>query len=467
IIENKDALDLIKKVGSDLIINTFACNFKLDGKVNENINETNYLNRRLFENFSLTSYKEANKTKPLILTSTVLKQSTYGHCLTNFKNRLGLKGDQDLYVLINVVMSPWPTEFDFINKLTKTFKETLKDMTEISIRRNMKKPFLFKALSLGETQLNEKIYNYPAHLFVIQGTDEIYLVHLPIFQLETHRYQVIIKAQLPEKPMIKYKIIRKKYPSKLLLLRYQENVTIDKITTEGGSFRACIIENFDPYTALKENPKISSINNFEVKTIKLLKKRNLGSTYQDTNYPIDRVPFYLYGTQNKLHIDHLLLKSPNIQLSAENVQIELTSGELTKEQKEGGVIVHLIAKEEDGTMIDLCEVAMQPFPDTKHLGDSFFFKANSCFYIEIYEDPAFVPTLNGPGLDNVNSTLPFAKGKIILPPKNKGSLYIDSHLINVDPIIDLKFKKDIVDRHFSNESRKKCPRQLLVNSKKN
>ncbi|CAG8734348.1 8858_t:CDS:2, partial [Racocetra fulgida] len=130
IIKNEEALNLIKNVGSDLIINTFACNFKVKGEVNEDVNEANYLNQRLFEKFSLTSYRQTNKSKPLILTSTVLKQSAYGHCLTNFKNRLGLKGDQDLYVLINVVMSPWPTEFDFISILTNAFKQSLKELAE-------------------------------------------------------------------------------------------------------------------------------------------------------------------------------------------------------------------------------------------------------------------------------------------------------------------------------------------------
>ncbi|CAG8812966.1 4702_t:CDS:2, partial [Cetraspora pellucida] len=130
IIKNEEALNLIRNVGSDLIINTFACNFKVNGKMNEDINEANYLNQRLFEKFSLTSYRQDNKSKPLIITSTALKQSAYGHCLTSFKNRLGLKGDQDLYVLINVVMSPWPTEFDFIYTLTNTFKESLKELAE-------------------------------------------------------------------------------------------------------------------------------------------------------------------------------------------------------------------------------------------------------------------------------------------------------------------------------------------------
>ncbi|GES83006.1 PLP-dependent transferase [Rhizophagus clarus] len=99
IVESNQAKKLIKELGSDLMINTFACNFKLkvkeNGKevlkVNEDINEANYLNRRLYEEFSLTSSEDTNKNKFLILTSTQFKQENYGDCLKNFKNRLGLK----------------------------------------------------------------------------------------------------------------------------------------------------------------------------------------------------------------------------------------------------------------------------------------------------------------------------------------------------------------------------------------
>ncbi|CAG8618746.1 17081_t:CDS:2, partial [Racocetra fulgida] len=386
--------------------------------------------------------QQKQKIRELIVTKSNLEIIMNEEALNLIKqNRLGLKGNQDLYVLINVVMNPWPTEFDFITALTNTFKETLKELAELSAMRNTITPIHFNRIkSAEENQSKDKSHNYTTHLFIIQGTDEIYLVHLPLFQLETHRFQVIIKAEIPERIMYEYKNFRKKNPSKVLLLCYQENITIDQIATEGNSFKAYIIENFDPYT------------------------RNLGLSYQDADYPIDRIPFYIYGTKNQLHIEHLLLKSPSIQLSAENVRIKLTSGTFTKEQKKKGAIVHIIAKEEDGIIINLSEAAMQPFPDTKYLGDPFFFKANSRFHVELYEDPVCDPALNGPGLDNVNCIFPFATGKIILPPVREGSLYIDSHLINADPI---KIKNDGIVKCTSTDSWKKCPKQSLVNPKNN
>ena len=37
LVQDKEAVKLLAEMGSDLMINAFACNFKVDGKVNEDI----------------------------------------------------------------------------------------------------------------------------------------------------------------------------------------------------------------------------------------------------------------------------------------------------------------------------------------------------------------------------------------------------------------------------------------------
>lgn len=69
--------------------------------------------------------------RPLFLTSTLLEQSKYGECLTNFKKRLGLVGDQDVTVLINVTMSPWPTASSFLNEVAEDFRKIAKEELEV------------------------------------------------------------------------------------------------------------------------------------------------------------------------------------------------------------------------------------------------------------------------------------------------------------------------------------------------
>lgn len=37
LIKDKDAIKLLKKLGGDLMINAFACNFRIGGKPNNNV----------------------------------------------------------------------------------------------------------------------------------------------------------------------------------------------------------------------------------------------------------------------------------------------------------------------------------------------------------------------------------------------------------------------------------------------
>ncbi|GES83010.1 PLP-dependent transferase [Rhizophagus clarus] len=392
IVESNQAKELIKELGSDLMINTFACNFKLkvkeNGKevlkVNEDINEANYLNRRLYEEFSLTSSEDTNKNKFLILTSTQFKQENYGDCLKNFKNRLGLKGNQDLYVLINVAMTPWATESKFLSELTDKFKSKLQDFVKLSAIRNTVEP--------------------DKHAFVIQGTDKLYFTHLPMFQMENHRQQVIFTADLPQKAKEEYEKARKKNPSHVYFLGNKNKMTLEDIACDGHSFEGVIYKGFDS----NEEPTLL-IENFIITNVKVLKKRHLAAEFQDANYPKDRMPFYIYGINQQLHIDHILLKNPSIQLSADCVELKLTHGNL----REKGVIVHIT---------DLYENAMQPFPEIERHGCSFFFQEGREFNVELYEDPVPDPNQSGPGLDDVNIDDPFAKERLAIYEVKDGKI---------------------------------------------
>ncbi|GES83005.1 pyridoxal-dependent decarboxylase domain protein [Rhizophagus clarus] len=217
-------------------------------------------------------------------------------------------------------------------------------------------------------------------------------------------------------------------------------MTLEDIACDGHSFEGVIYKGFDS----NEEP-ILFIENFEVTNVKVLKKRHLATVFQDANYPKDRMPFYIYGTNQQLHIDHILLKNPSIQLSADCVELKLTHGNLTQSQREKGVIVHIT---------DYYEYAMQPFPEIKRHGSSFFFQGGREFNVKLYEDPVSDPNKSGPGLDDVNIDDPFAKGTIRLPRKDEGCLFIDSYSINKDPtaiyeVKDGKIKDRPLDEPFN------------------
>ena len=133
--EDQDAMTCLNKLGSDLNVNAFACNFRYpDGTINKSVEEANYLNRRIFEALSVTSSQEDPLSIPFYITSTVFAQKDYGECADKFKERLGLEGQQDLFVLRNVVMSPFATIRNFVSDLADEFKDVLE--REVKVRES-------------------------------------------------------------------------------------------------------------------------------------------------------------------------------------------------------------------------------------------------------------------------------------------------------------------------------------------
>ena len=183
-----------------------------------------------------------------------------------------------------------------------------------------------------------------------------------------------------------------------------------------------------------------------VSFVAVVKDRSLKGRYRDTSYPTFGVPFYLYDTPTDLNIDHILVRAPNIQLSAENVSLSLDKSISAEVLSRGAILlVH-----------DYVEAAMQPFQSTEGpLGDTlaadseFFFTPGRDFSVSIYEDPRDAGT-PGPGIADVqdNGARLVGKGKMKL---GQGR-YVDSVQINKDPYAvpdgDQKFKawKKIFDQ---------------------
>ena len=79
----------------------------------------------------------------------------------------------------------------------------------------------------------------------MQGTDNLYLTHLPMFQMENHRRQVIITADLPKNIKELYLEARKANPSHVYYLGNQDVMTLDDIAYNGSSFKGIIYKDVD------------------------------------------------------------------------------------------------------------------------------------------------------------------------------------------------------------------------------
>ncbi|KAG8978320.1 hypothetical protein FRB93_011132 [Tulasnella sp. JGI-2019a] len=393
---DKTAWTLVKKMGSDLSINAFAVNFLLaDRTVNTDVVEANNLGQRIFKRLSIVDAKPASTPPPppLILTSTSLSQTTYKGCLEKFKERLSLVGPQDLYTLVNVVMSPWPTVDDFTNDIVDALRKVIEEEVKISQFRN--------------TLTND------FHGFVMQGTaDNVYLTHIPMYNMENHRMQLVITGTIStQDAKDKYTAARQLDPKQLFTLRNAEETTLEKILA-AGEFDAAIDKGIPPSPS---TPPVAS--DFKLKDIKILVQRHLQSKNLD-RYPIDTMPFALYGTSSEQHIDHILTAFPNTQLCAELVKITGFAHDPTKNPL---VYAHLPRSES----------SMQPLPSNKDIESNpkFFFRRGMSF-----SGVTISKNLDGTGDPTKTDGTGDPVKKCTLEIPETKNIFIDTDMVNMDPV---------------------------------
>lgn len=231
---DNEAMALLNKLGSDLNINLFACNFRdADRTVNKDIEEANWLNRRIFEAFSITSANKDARDIPFYLTSSILAQSDYGQCAVEFKRRLGLEGKQDLFVLRNVVMSPFTTTHDFVSEMAKEFRKVLEREVKVSSQRL----FTWKhPNSMSQNVISRNTPIGDIHTFLVQGADKLYFVYQPHFHMASGRRQFIFSAEITEEAQAQFKKLKGTNDSPAFM-RNVKPLFLDDIE-DGYSFQA-------------------------------------------------------------------------------------------------------------------------------------------------------------------------------------------------------------------------------------
>src|SRR5258708_25235042 len=128
------------------------------------------------------------------------------------------------------------------------------------------------------------------------------------------------------------------------------------------------------------------------------------------------MPFYLYGSEQEMHIDHVLVQAPNAQLSAGEVYFELIEGSESAiaEGLRDGVIAVADA---------LPEHLMQPF--TSDRLDTFFHPGTK-LDVSIYPDEEAAQSKGHDLCDN--SGEPIARARITLGDNT----FVDEQMINLD-----------------------------------
>ncbi|KAF4501132.1 L-tyrosine decarboxylase [Fusarium agapanthi] len=219
--KDEEAWELLETLSGDIMINAFACNFRINGKPNTNIVEANYLSERIFQRLSYTIEDDETpiSDRPLFLTSSSFGEKAYGKCMTNFKRCLELSNKEypahgDLKFLVNVTMRPWPTDSPFLESLVTSFRKIAEEEVHHVLTRNVETPDF--------------------HGFVVQGHDKIYLVHIPMFNVAAHRWQVITTAELPSEFKELYQKLRKENPGKFYTIANVEPEKLGNLLESTG-----------------------------------------------------------------------------------------------------------------------------------------------------------------------------------------------------------------------------------------
>lgn len=114
ILDNREANDVLRGLGSDSLIVTYAFNFRLpDGTFNVDLSRCNALNKRLFERLSVQDKETDPASVPLTVTGGELTESEHGkELIQSFGDRLGVKdhAGQNIDILISTIMNPWLTD---------------------------------------------------------------------------------------------------------------------------------------------------------------------------------------------------------------------------------------------------------------------------------------------------------------------------------------------------------------------
>ncbi|KAL0575884.1 hypothetical protein V5O48_006084 [Marasmius crinis-equi] len=376
--KDEDALSLMRKLGSDLMINAFACNFYIGDNLNTDVVEASFLNQRLYKRLSITSTEDLPNEKPIIIMGTEFSQEKYGEALTLYKKRLGLSGKEDLYALSNVSMSPWPTANSFLKTIIDAFKEVAEEEIKTCLVRVRELPVM--------------------HSFVIHGINDLFLVYISSFNVESYRRQIIVKAKLSDTEKKKLDEARQQKPDEIFTFHIGSQSLSDVMKQE--EWKGDIYQGLPAIYG--RAPLLSKVT-FDRE--KIVVDQSLRRSDLNESYPQGGMPFYLFGTSAETHIDHHLVLSPNVHLTASQVRFDPRPEKPFEEL----MIATLDEQRED---------IMQPFSANHKPA---FFAPNAKLKVSVY--PFSVPP-------NTSSLAPSYHGTITLPAE-KGKFFVDYKYINL------------------------------------
>lgn len=176
------------------------------------------------------------------------------------------------------------------------------------------------------------------HGYFMIGTETLYLSHMPMFTMERHMYQVVLRGTLPADVMQEYQAGRRANPTLPYNLTNSQDDPYTLPELKSGrrmSFKADLYKDYSNDEAQPVDPPFATGIPVQVEQVVHLRHFNFEMPRPD------HLTYVLFGTGSEAHLTHYIARDPDYQhivtlgsvpdwLSSDQVEgsVELTFGSL-------------------------------------------------------------------------------------------------------------------------------------------
>ncbi|KAL4238900.1 hypothetical protein ACF0H5_003607 [Mactra antiquata] len=288
--KDRDAMEFLKNVGPDTLVNAFAVNLK----GNTNLDLCNKITFEVFRRLSHTRTKEDEVYRiPLILRSSKLHPMKFGVAVKQFKERLGLprESEGDLTFLINSVINPWIAQPNKIITIGSIVRQTVLD-------------------AVGMLTDEPDLHGFVSPDII---TDDGYLFgdHMPMFDIKRHQYHAIAKFNVPDRKAVLAITAKYMEQSKVSSTRRKPIIFGNKeksglpIFLENAMNEAQEMDFYVGTPSSTNKPFLTT--EVKVQDIPLCKHFDMTLT----EYPA-RLTYFMYGNKENAYLSHNMFINPDI-----------------------------------------------------------------------------------------------------------------------------------------------------------
>jgi len=286
--KNKKAMNFLKAIGPDALINTFVVNVK----GNKDMEVSNHLQDLIFSELT-GKVGEPSKRVPMFLTTSSFEKDRYGPSYEQLKRRLHLdmEDDSNLNFLRNTIMNPFQTSEEVVTHLGKMFRNTV-----LNCVAQLGAPY-------GEHPVN--------HSFVtvcnMNKEGVMFLEYMPEFGNASKRYQIVATFEMPdEDDMQRFREMQRHDRSSNFFFRFKKKMTMyNLLRVESRNADGIVADVFvgKAPSGIDQPVAHMKLRVREVFRYNHLEKPSLDT--EDVHYP-PNMTYYMYGNEKKAYMSHVM-----------------------------------------------------------------------------------------------------------------------------------------------------------------